>query len=115
MESVPKLADRLLTPGSIVHAPHLVDVELAHALRRLTHAGISSPARSTQALAALGALRLRRWSHAPMLPRIWELRENLSAYDAAYVALAESLAAPLVTRDAKLAGAAGIRARVEVY
>lgn len=64
---------------------------------------------------ALSDLRLTRYSHTPLVARIWELRNNLTAYDAAYVALAEALDAPLVTTDAKLARASGHRARVELY
>jgi len=115
METVPRLADRLLTPRSVLHAPHLVDVEISHALRRLTFEGKVDAARAGQAIAVLGALRLIRWSHRPLLERMWELRENLTSYDAAYVALAESLGVPLVTRDAKLARAVGPRAEIELF
>ncbi len=115
MKAVPHLADRLLAPHSVLHAPHLVDVEVSHVLRRLTLAKTISAARASQALAALEALRLIRWSHRPLIGRMWELRDNLTSYDAAYVALAESLAVPLVTRDAKLASASGLRADVELF
>jgi predicted nucleic acid-binding protein len=115
IESVPRLADRLLAPGGALHAPHLVDVEISHALRRLVRTQRLLPARAAQALEVLASLRLRRWPHLPLVPRMWSLRDNLTAYDAAYVALAESLRAPLVTRDARLAGAAGLRAEVELY
>jgi predicted nucleic acid-binding protein len=60
-------------------------------------------------------MSISRYAHTAMLPRIWELRDNVSAYDASYIALAETLEAPLVTRDARLARAPGIRAEVEVY
>ena len=66
------------------------------------------------ALSDLADFPLHRYGHEFMLPRIWELRDNLTAYDAAYVALAEALDAPLLTRDARLAAAPGHRARIEV-
>jgi predicted nucleic acid-binding protein len=115
VEKVPRLADRVLAPGGQLHAPHLVDVEITHVLRRLVQRGRLTSARAAQALEALESLRLRRWPHLPLLGRMWSLRDNLTAYDAAYVALAESLPAPLVTRDARLAGAPGLRTPVELF
>jgi predicted nucleic acid-binding protein len=73
-----------------------------------------SAQRGREALEDLADLSVRRYPHDVLLPRVWELRANLTAYDAAYVALAEALGAPLFTRDRRLAGAAGHRARVEV-
>jgi len=94
--------------------PHLFDLEIMNALRRARLAGRLSPGRALGVLADLSALRATRYAHAPFVPRIWELGENLTAYDAAYVALAEALDAPLLTLDERLARAPGIRARLEL-
>jgi predicted nucleic acid-binding protein len=107
------IADRVLVPGETLHAPHLLDLEVAQVLRRYAIAGALTDERGRQALDDLGDLPLDRYPHAVFLERIWELRHNLTAYDAAYVALAETLNATLVTRDAALATARH-RARVEV-
>jgi predicted nucleic acid-binding protein len=85
-----------------------------HVLRRYERAGDISGPRAQSALVDLGDLPVHRYSHVPLLPRMWELRANLTGYDAAYVALAEVLEAPLVTADAKLASAPGHRARIQV-
>ena len=106
--------ERLFEPGQTLHAPHLVDLEVAQVLRRYAAAGQISDARGCQALDDLAAFRLRRWPHEPLIPRVWELRQSLAAYAAAYVALAEALDAPLLTRDRRLASALGLRARVEI-
>lgn len=100
--------------GSTLHAPELLDVEVLQVLRRYRLREGLSEERTSQALADFAALRIERHRHAIFLPRIWELHENLTAYDAAYVALAEGLDAPLITRDAKLAGSSGHRAQVEL-
>jgi predicted nucleic acid-binding protein len=113
-EAAPAVAARLLDPAQTLHAPHLVDVEVAQALRRYAAAGDLSPRQGERALADLRALPLRRYPHAVLLPRAWELRRSVTAYDAVYVALAEALGAPLLTRDARLARAHGHRARVEL-
>ena len=99
---------------STLHAPALVDLEVAQVFRRYVMRREITSARARAGLDLLLLFPLERYLHDPLLPRIWELRENLTAYDAAYVALAEALRAPLVTCDARLAGAAGIRARIEV-
>jgi len=93
----------------------LLDVEMLHALRGLVLRSDVSRSRSEEIRADFDSLRWSRYSHVALLDRIWELKDNLSAYDAAYVALAETLNAPLVTTDARLAHAPGIRAEVEVY
>ncbi len=98
-----------------VHIPHLFDVEVLHALRRPTLRGDLSGEQSRLILSLLHEMRAVRYPHAPLAARIWELRENLTTYDACYVALAEVLDAPLVTMDARLAQAPGIRAEVELY
>jgi predicted nucleic acid-binding protein len=112
--AAPTVAARLFDPRESLHAPHLIDVEVAQVLRRYATAGAATPDRCRTVLADLADLSLQRHPHTILLPRIWELRHNLTAYDAVYVALAEALDAPLVTRDARLAGASGHRARVEV-
>jgi predicted nucleic acid-binding protein len=100
-----------------LHAPHLVDVEVLSALRRAVAAGYASPTRAGQAVADLLDLPIERYGHDALIPRMWELRENFSVYDAAYVALAEAIAddgAPLLTADARLARAAGAHTDVRV-
>ena len=109
-----RIEARVFGMGEALHAPHLLDVETAHVLRRYSFAGDLSAARAAQALDVLGVMPLVRHAHTEMLPRIWALRANLTAYDAAYVALAEGLDATLLTRDARLGRAKGHRARVEV-
>jgi predicted nucleic acid-binding protein len=91
------------------------DLEVAAAIRRDALRGVLSDRRAQGALRALADLRATRYSHVPLRRRIWELRENVTPYDATYVALAEALGAPLVTVDAALARAAGPRARVELH
>jgi predicted nucleic acid-binding protein len=108
------IEDRLFAPGQTLHAPHLLDVEVAQVIRRYAASGEISGERGRMALADLADLPLRRYPHDFLLPRIWDLRNNLTAYDAAYVALAEALDVPLLTRDRRLAAAAGHRARIEV-
>lgn len=107
------ITDRILRDDVALHAPHLIDVEVAQVLRRYALAGGLDAARATEALADFADIRLERHPMEPMLQRIWALRHNMTAYDAAYVALAEALDAPLVTCDAKL-GAAVNDVRVEV-
>ncbi len=105
---------RLFAAGETLHAPHLLDVEAAQVIRRYAAAGEIDEARGRAALEDLADLRLRRYPHDILLPRIWALRDILTAHDAAYVALAEALDAPLLTRDRRLARAAGHRARIEL-
>jgi predicted nucleic acid-binding protein len=105
---------RLFEPGQTLHAPHLLDVEVAQVVRRYAMAGEIDSARGQAALEDLADLPLRRYPHDVLLPRIWDLRGNLTAYDATYVALAEALDAPLLTRDRRLAAAPGHRARIEL-
>ena len=98
-----------------LHVPHLFEVEVLHAIRDLAVGARISADRGLRAVEALSDLRLIRYSHAPLVARIWDLRSNFTAYDTAYVALAEALDAPLVTTDGRLARAPGHRARVELY
>jgi predicted nucleic acid-binding protein len=109
-----RVGDRLFVADETLHAPHVLDLEIAQVLRRYARAREIDAARGAQALEDLALLPLHRYAHDMFLARIWELRQNLTAYDAAYVALAEGLDAPLVTRDAALATAPGHDARVEV-
>jgi predicted nucleic acid-binding protein len=108
------LTKRLLTSESALHAPHLLDVEVAQVLRRFTLRGEVPPERARQALEDLVDLPIERYSHQILLPRIWTLRQNLTAYGAAYVALTEILGATLLTRDGRISRASGHSARVEV-
>jgi len=104
----------VLEAGHSLHAPHLIDVEVAQVVRRMARLGEIEAERAAQAVADLAAMTLRRCPHAALLPRIWALRNNLTAYDASYVALAETLDAVLVTQDRRLAAAGGHHARVEL-
>jgi predicted nucleic acid-binding protein len=113
-EGASRIADRLLDPEETLHAPHLLDVEVAQALRRYALAGDVTPRMGELGLSDLLDLPIVRHPHTLLLPRIWELRRSISAYDAAYVALAEALGAPLLTRDARLARSHGHRARIEL-
>lgn len=100
-----------------LHAPHLLDVEVWSALRRLVAAGDALPSRAEAAMADLAALRLKRYPHGALAARVWALRENISAYDATYVALAELLSdagATLVTADVRLARASTAHSHIEV-
>jgi predicted nucleic acid-binding protein len=99
--------EQRLTSGSpSLHAPHLLAVEVAQVLRRFQLQGVLSAERGALALAALADLDVASYPHEPLLPAIWQLRDNLTAYDAAYVALASALGAPLVTLDRRLASSA---------
>lgn len=106
------MADHLLAPDETLHAPHLLDAELTQVLRRLEQAGTVSTPRAEEALADFRDLRIVRHAHGALLSRVWDLRANLSAYDALYIALAEGLEAPIVTTDRRLERAPGHAARV---
>lgn len=97
-----------------MHAPQLLLVEVAQVLRRLSFAGVLPAGRAEEALTDISDLDVDLYGHEPLMGRVWQLRENLTAYDAAYVALAEGLGAPLVTFDERLAAAPGHLASVEV-
>jgi predicted nucleic acid-binding protein len=109
------LTGRLLAPESSLHAPYLLDLEVAQVLRRFVLRGEVQPLRAQQALEVLADFPIERYPHQILLPRIWALRENLTAYDAVYVALAEVLGATLLTRDARISRASGHSARIEVF
>ena len=106
--------ERLFAARQTLHAPHLIDVEVAQVIRRYSANGEIDSERGRMALMDLADLPLRRYPHDFLLPRIWDLRNNLTAYDATYVALAEALDAPLLTRDRRLAAAAGHQAQIEL-
>ncbi len=109
-----KVEARLLRGAEEFHVPHLLDVEVTQALRRMVRTREVSIERAEEALADLSDLDLRRHPHVDLLARVWELRDNLTSYDAVYVALAEAIASPLVTCDGPLGTAPGHTARIEV-
>jgi predicted nucleic acid-binding protein len=104
---------RLFRDGADFHSPHLVDVEVTQGLGRLVRSGEVSPERAAEAIADLTDLDLHRHAHLDLLTRAWKLRENVTMYDAMYIALAEALDATVVTCDTPLAKAPGHRARIE--
>ncbi len=110
-----RIEQRIYSHHESLHAPHLLDLEVGQVLRRLVREGAVSAQRADQAIEDLLDLRITRYPHLVLLPRIWQLRHNLSAYDAAYVALAENLGARLLTRDARLASASGLSAPIELF
>jgi predicted nucleic acid-binding protein len=113
-EAAPPIAARLFAEAETLHAPHLIDLEVAQVLRRCNSRGELTPERGLQAVEDYLDLPIERYAHDFFLPRIWELRGSITAYDAAYIALAEALESPLVTRDARLASARGHSAKIEL-
>jgi predicted nucleic acid-binding protein len=110
-----RIERRIYARNDTLHAPHLLDLEVAQVVRRLVREGIISARRAEEAVRDLLDLRIARYPHFVLLTRIWQHRHNLSAYDAAYVALAEKLGAALVTRDSRLAAASGHGAQIELF
>jgi predicted nucleic acid-binding protein len=110
-----RIEERIYSRNESLHSPHLLDLEVAQTLRRLVRDADVSLSRGDQALQDLLDLRVTRYPHYVLLPRIWQLRQNVTAYDAAYVALAEKLGAPLITHDGRLSSASGHFARVELF
>ncbi len=108
-----RVAARVAVTGETLHAPHLIDLEVLSVLRSLEARGLAA-AIASRAISELLAVALTRYAHDQFAPRIWQLRSNLTPYDACYVALAEALNAPLITCDARLAGAPGNRATIEL-
>jgi predicted nucleic acid-binding protein len=115
--SAGSIAAHISERGLDLHAPHLIDVEIVSAVRSLVASGEADAGRGEDAIADLLDLPLARYPHDILLPRMWELRDNFSAYDAAYLALAEALSdegVPLLTTDVRLARAVHARSAVEV-
>lgn len=109
-----EIKDRIEAAGRDMAAPEVFDLEIIQTLRRLSHRGVIAPERAAQALDVFRHAPVDRYSHRLLVSRIWDLRDNLTAYDAAYFALAELLDAPLWTRDRKYAAVPGAEARVHV-
>ena len=112
--AAPDIERRLLYSGASLCAPQMLDLEVAQALRRYCASGEVNVARGQEALDDLADLPIARYDHVALLPRIWSLRQNMTAYDAAYVALAEALNVALVTCDRRLAAAPGHAVFIEV-
>jgi predicted nucleic acid-binding protein len=110
-----RIEQRIYARQDTLHSVHLLDLEFVQVLRRLVREGTLTPRRAVEAIEDMAALRIARYPPVLLLQRIWRLRQNLSAYDAAYVALAEELQAPLITRDRRIAAAPGHAAAVEVF
>ena len=113
-EAASRIEYRLFAPGETLHAPHLLDLEVAQVLRRYCAAEELDSERGAEALDDLRDLPIVRYPHDLFLSRIWELRYSLTSYDAVYVALAEILPAPFLTRDTRLASAPGHTATIEL-
>jgi predicted nucleic acid-binding protein len=110
-----QIEQRIYSHRESLHAPHLLDLEVAQVLRRLVRENAISAHRAGIAIQDLMDVRIARYPHNVLLLRIWTLRDSLSAYDAAYISLAETLGAALITRDARLRSAHGHSATVEVF
>jgi predicted nucleic acid-binding protein len=109
----PRLLDRIASDE--ICAPHLIDLEFLHTLRRHVRRNAITLDQAADSRRDFAAMPLIRYAHSGIVNRIWELRDNLTAYDAAYIALAETIGCTLVTSDAKLSKASGHLAAVEVY
>ena len=109
-----KVQERALDAGESLHAPHLIDIEVTQTLRRLVILKEITAARGKQALEDHLALHIKRAEHKDLLERVWSLRDSITAYDAAYVVLAEILDCSLITCDARLARSHGHKARIEL-
>ena len=110
-----RIENRIYSPNESLYAPQLIDLEVTQVLRRLALQKVVPESRADEAVRDLLDLRIHRYAHYVLLPRIWQLRHNFSTYDAAYVVLAEVLHAPLITRDRRLASTSGHAALVEVF
>jgi predicted nucleic acid-binding protein len=110
-----RIEARIYARAESLHAPHLLDLEVVQVLRRLVREAAVSAQRADQALRDLLDLRVSRYPHFVFLPKVWQLRHNLSAYDAVYAALAQKIDATLITRDARLATASVRGVRVELF
>ena len=112
--AAPSVYGRLSGTGETLHAPHVLDLEVLQVLRRYCSNGEITLERAEQAVVDFLDFPITRYAHDAFAFRIWELRQNVTVYDGAYVALAEALSAPLITRDRKLASSSGHRAVIEV-
>jgi predicted nucleic acid-binding protein len=110
-----RIERRIYSNSESLHTPHLLDLEVTQALRRLVREGAVPARRGDEAIRDLLDLRIARYPHSVLLPRIWQLRRNFSAYDAAYVVLPEKLGATVVTRDGRLASTSGHAAHIELF
>jgi predicted nucleic acid-binding protein len=110
-----RIEQRIYSHNESLHTPHLFDLEVTQVLRRLVREGAITAHRADEAIRDLLDLRITRYPHFVLLPRIWQLRHNFSAYDAAYILLAEKLVAALVTRDGRLTSASGHAAPIELF
>lgn len=113
-DAIDGAAARAAIAGHTLTAPELLDLEVVSVWRRQVAAGRMTPARAELAIADLVAIPIRRVSHRALMDRCWELRQTVTVYDAAYIALAETLAVPLLTADARLSRSPGLRCRVEL-
>ena len=109
-----RVAERVFDADESLHAPHLLDLEVTQVLRRYLAQRELTEKRASQAMDDFSGLPLSRYAHNDLLPRIWQLRSSLSAYDAAYVSLAELLGATLLTCDVKLRNSHGHAAQIDV-
>lgn len=108
------VADRIRSPAESLHAPYLLSVEVTQVLRRYAATGAVDAGVAAAAVVDLAEMDINRYEHEALLPRVWELRDSTTAYDAVYLALAEVLDAPLLTLDGHLARAPGHRAVIEL-
>ena len=108
------IEDRIFARDETLHVPHLLDLEVIQVLRRYVRAREISAARGGEMLLDLADMPLTRYAHHPHLPRIWDLRDSATAYDAVYIALAEALDAPLITCDSRMASIRGHGALIEL-
>ena len=111
----PRIEKRIYSHNESLHTPHVFDREVTPGLRRLVRERAISAHRADEAIDDLLDLRITSYPHFVLLPRIWQLRHNFSAYDAAYIVLAEKLGAAFVTRDGRLASASGHAAAIELF
>lgn len=110
-----RIGERIRRPGETLHAPEVIDLEVLNALRRLERQRVVAEERAVEALEDFVDLPLQHYPHAQLRQRIWSLRHNFTVTDAAYVALAEALDAPLITTDVRIARAPGHSAVVELF